>query len=528
VVVLAACIAGAAGLSLLLGQDANWDLQNYHYYNPWAWVHGQRGYTRDIVAAQLQTYHNPLADLPFYQMVKERWDPQTIAMTLAIPAGIAAFFLWKLLTVLFRDLPRRERWVSVGAAFAIGITSGIGFGVLGTTMNEWPGAALTIAALYVIARGLCVYGAPQLPWRPLVLAGLLCGFATGLKFTYGVFAVGLCAALLLRGPWRRDASRARVGEALVFGVAVLAGTLAAAGVWMWSLWKHFRNPIFPYANIWIKSPWWGEYEVMGRPFGPHTVLEWLAFPFSLAAPQPFYVTEMTYVDGRFPAVYALVLVVVAAALPGFLRGERRMQDPAAAVAAPWRVLGIFVAVSFVLWTAQYSILRYLVTLELVSGALVVALLGRLVRPAARIPVAVAAAAALIGTTTIPDWWRIEFGRQWFEIALPPLEKDGLFLLTTDAPMSYVLPMFPKDARFLGINNSISDARRKTLMEEAIRRTIREHRGPLYSLSYPTGSGVDALLERGIYKITETCIPIVTNMRTSPIELCRVVRSPDAP
>ena len=35
-------------------------------------------------------------------------------------------------------------------------------------------------------------------------------------------------------------------------------------------------------------------------------------------------------------------------------------------------------------------------------------------------------------------------------------------------------------------------------------------------------------ERGIYKITETCIPIVTNMRTSPIELCRVVRSPDAP
>ena len=42
---LAACVAGAAGLSLALGQDASWDLQNYHYYNPWAFVHGQRGYT---------------------------------------------------------------------------------------------------------------------------------------------------------------------------------------------------------------------------------------------------------------------------------------------------------------------------------------------------------------------------------------------------------------------------------------------------------------------------------------------------
>jgi len=47
---------------------------------------------------------------------------------------------------------------------------------------------------------------------------------------------------------------------------------------------------------------------------------------------------------------------------------------------------------------------------------------------------------------------------------------------------------------------------------------------LYSLSYPTGSGVDALLERQIYKITETCLPIVTNMRTSPMEICRVVQA----
>jgi hypothetical protein len=523
-VALAACIAGAAGLSLALGQDANWDLQNYHYYNPWAFVHGQRGYTRDVVAAQLQTYHNPLPDLPFYQMVKERWDPRTIAMVMAIPAGIAAFFLWKLLAVLFAGLPRGERWVAIGAAFAIGITSGIGFGVLGTTMNEWPGAALTVAALYVIAKGLADADGTHLSRGSLVVAGLLCGFATGAKFTFGVFAVGLCAAILLRGPWRREAMRAAFGQAFVFGLAVLAGTLVTAGAWMWSLWTHFRNPVFPYANMWIKSPWWGEYEVLRRLFGPQTLLEWLTFPFALAAPPPFYVTEMTYVDGRIPTVYALALAVAAGTLLG-LRGPRTgaLLD----VAPPWRMLGIFCVVSFVVWTAQYSLFRYLVPLELVSGALVVALLGRLVQAAARIPVCIAAAAALIGTTTIPDWWRVDFGPQWFRVAMPPLDKDPL-VLATDAPMSYVLPSFPNDARFLGINNSISDARRVTLMEESIKRAIREHRGPMYSLSFPTGTGVDALLERGIFKVTETCIPIFTNMRTSPIELCRVVRAPDPP
>jgi hypothetical protein len=61
------------------------------------------------------------------------------------------------------------------------------------------------------------------------------------------------------------------------------------------------------------------------------------------------------------------------------------------------------------------------------------------------------------------------------------------------------------------------------MEEAIRQTIRDHKGPVYSLSYPAGSGVDALLERKIMKVTETCLPVVTNMRTSPVELCRVVQ-----
>jgi hypothetical protein len=516
-VVLAVCLAAAAGLSLALGQDANWDLQNYHYYNPWAWVHGQRGYSYDIVAAQLQTYHNPLPDIPFYQMVRERWDPRVIAVVMAIPAGIAAFFLWKLSLVVFRELPRGARWAATGSAVAIGTTSAIGLGVLGTTMNEWPGTMLVIAALYVIVRALAQQ--PALPRRSLILAGALSGFATGGKLTFGVFAVGLCAAILLRSSWR--GLRGTLVEAFTFGVAVLAGTLATAGWWMWSLWSHFQNPIFPYGNVWIKSPWWGEYEVMSRVFGPHTLAEWFVFPFSLAAPPEFYVTEVSFVDGRIPAVYALGLVVAAVAL---LR--KRGEAFAFAGGAPVVLLAIFTIVSFVVWTAQYSIFRYVVPLEVVSGVLIVAALIALVQPAARVAVTIMAAIMLIGTTVVADWWRIDFGRQWFEVKMPKVEKDALVLLTTDAPMAYVLPFFPREVRFIGINNNISDARRKTLMEETIVRTIREHKGPMYSLSYlPAGTGIDALAERRIHKVAGTCVPIVTNMRTNPLELCRVMQSP---
>lgn len=67
-----------AGVSLALGQDCNWDLRNYHFYNVHAWL-GDR-YLFDIAPAQRQTFLNPLLDLPFYGLVqvlgdKPVWSP---------------------------------------------------------------------------------------------------------------------------------------------------------------------------------------------------------------------------------------------------------------------------------------------------------------------------------------------------------------------------------------------------------------------------------------------------------------------
>jgi len=521
--ILAACIAVAGTASLMLGQDANWDLQNYHYYNPWAWLNG-RIYSYDIVAAQLQTYHNPLPDIPFYLMVKAGWRPTRIAFALAVPAGIAAYFLLKLLPLLFRDLPVRDRRWATGIAFAVGITSAMAIGVLGTTMNEWPGTALTIAALWVIVRALATGPHAPIPRRALVIAGVLCGFAAGAKLTFGIFAVGLCVAILLRGPWRRA-----FGEAFIFGIAVLVGTAVTAGPWMWALWTHFGNPVFPYANEWIKSPWWGQYEVQSRRYGPHTLGEWLVFPFTLAAPPEFYVAEVKYVDARLSVVYGFALMAGAAWLAQRVFARTRLdREPRATVpgsAVTWRLLAVFWVVSFVIWTQQFSIHRYIVPLGVLSGALLVALMRYLLRPRIVTAATVAVAAALIASTSPPDWWRIDFGRRWFDVEMPWVAPNALILLTSDAPMAHVLPFFPADARHFGLNNNINDPERDTLMEDTIVRAIREHTGPMYSLSYPAGTGDPVLLADGLFRVNETCATIRTKMRTSPMELCRVIHFP---
>lgn len=521
---LAFLVAVAGWVSILRGQDANWDLQNYHYYNPWAWWNG-RIFGHDIAAAQLQTYHNPLFDLPFFAMVQWGWPPRLIAFVLAIPAGVAAWFLAKLLPLLFADLPRGERWTAVGCAFAIGVTSAMGIATLGTTMNESQGAALVLAGLWLIVRELARNDAGAIRGRIAVGAGLLIGLATGGKLTAAIFAVGLCVALLLRTPRGPDGWSGALREAILFGLGVTAATAVTLGPWAYALWTHFDNPLFPYFNNWFQSPWWEETPVFSRRYGPHRLEGWLMFPFHLVGPGENFVTEVPYRDARFPVAWGLAIVAGAAWLTTRVSG-RPMPVIARSVRAAWRLTGIFIVVSFLLWTAQHSIYRYIVVLDMLAGAVIVTLLQRLLRPGYLAGAAVVAAVSIVATTVHADWWHVKFGERWFDVRVPRIEPNALVLLTSSAPMAYVLPFLPADARHVGVANTITDPERTHRLQQSVREAIRDHRGPLYQLAFPAGAGSLALASYGLERIQSSCDEIRTNMRTSPIELCRLQRTGD--
>src|SRR3954471_2070253 len=64
VLFLAAVILGWAVLVVLLGKDMSWDFRNYHWYIPYAFLHGRLGF--DVAVAHQATYYNPFLDVPFY------------------------------------------------------------------------------------------------------------------------------------------------------------------------------------------------------------------------------------------------------------------------------------------------------------------------------------------------------------------------------------------------------------------------------------------------------------------------------
>lgn len=511
---LAAMLLTGTAASRLLRQDANWDLRNYHFYNGWAFVHDRLGW--DLAPAQLQTFHNPLLDLPFYGMVAADWNPRLITFVMVMPAVVGWFFLAKILLLLFRDFPEKDRRLYVALTFLVGISGTGAVAVLGSTMNDWPGATLIIIALWLLLRR----SQQQDPrWHALLAAGLIAGIAGGLKLTQATYAVGLCAAVLARRPILPCGIR----DAAAFGVAVIAGVLLSSGAWMWTLYSHFQSPLFPYFNDLFRSPWWDPSRIGDSRFGPHSLLGWLTYPVPLFGYSANYVAEVRFRDWRMPLIY---LGLIAALVTWLLRRARRLPTPEPTITASdaWRLLLVFCGVSWLVWAKMYSIYRYLVPLELVSGAVLVYVLALSVPRRWLSTAATIAAVLAMATARYPSWGRVDYGDHYFSITLPPIAPNALVLSLADEPTSFVLPFFPPDGRFVGANNNFNDPWRKNLLAASIKRVVGEHRGPLYSLTSPAGSGTAALDAYRLQRMAAGCAFIESNMSSVPFELCRLERT----
>ena len=298
---LAILLAGLA--SIALRQDSNWDLQNYHLYIAWAFVHDRYGI--DWAPAQLQSFYSPILDLPFYALLAVDVPPRLIAFALAIPTGIAWFFFARIVATLFAEVPDGMRGPAIVTAITIGVTAPMPISLIGLTMNDWYVAAFVMAALWLVVRDFGTTGAART--RTLLVAGALAGTGAGLKLTGSIYCVGLIGGLLAAsGAWR---SRAR--SAMIAGGAILVAFAVTAGPWMWLMYERYGNPLFPYFNNVFRSPWADPTTYTANVFGPGSAAEWLVFPFMLLWKLQYYVAEAEFRDARPALLYSLALVSLA-------------------------------------------------------------------------------------------------------------------------------------------------------------------------------------------------------------------------
>ena len=143
------CLGG--GISLFLGQDVCFDLQNYHLYIPYAFLHGRMG-TDIIPAGALHTFFNPLLDVPSFLLFfyLNNW-PLLTGFLMGGIYGLFLFVLWKTLGFFFGGDTREEKCLRV-AVLCLAGTGIASLSQIGRFTNEVQTAVIGMIACWFLCK----------------------------------------------------------------------------------------------------------------------------------------------------------------------------------------------------------------------------------------------------------------------------------------------------------------------------------------------------------------------------------------
>ena len=497
------------------GQTASWDLRNYHLYGAWAWLHGRAAF--DLVPAQLQSFYNPLLQVPIYWLLIET------------PPALSSFLLGALQALNFIPLyliarrlagPATPRWLPLLAAVC-GATGATQLGELGATQGDNLVSLPFLAGLAVLLHARQDAMGKR---RRLVLqlgGGLLLGAATGLKLTLAPLAFGVFLALpLLSG------LRAAPQLLALVGIGAALGGLATWGPWMWELWQRYGNPFHPMLGGVFESRWSLPFPARDMRFLPDGLLETLAYPY-LWLVDPHQVSELRFRDLRVPLLFTLVLVLTL-----WRPLQRRMGT---------RRDLVFLLVSFALgylaWLALFGYYRYLSVWEMLAPAMLLAAWLRLVRPGrgTRAGIATLLVVVTLGSNP-PEWGRVQAqGERFLQVELPRgLDyENALVAMAGTAPIAYVALAFPATTRFVRISSNFSGFPSPVHeIDREAARLLDAHAGPLLVLFQESdAAAIQPALGRLALRMDATrCAAVRSNLvhpGEPPTRLCPATRGGSA-
>jgi hypothetical protein len=194
-----------------------------------------------------------------------------------------------------------------------------------------------------------------------VHAALLLGACAALKLTNVAAVAPLAFVFAYKALFgARRLARARLAPTLAFCVAAFVAPLAPFTVYIWRV---TGNPVFPLANSLFRSPYWPTHGGWDERWGPHGLLETLAWPVLILF-EPARHSELAVYSGRL----SLGFVVALAGLFVCRRDARA------------GTLCLLVVAGCVLWSlAGTGYSRYGLYLEMLSGVAVVAVAAVLLR-----------------------------------------------------------------------------------------------------------------------------------------------------
>jgi hypothetical protein len=516
-------IVGFGALSVQIGQDANWDLKNYHLYTAFELLHGRLWL--DLNAGGYQGLFNPLMDLPYYFLSLSLFPdyPRVVAFVMGLNSALLALAVTSIVFIVFRREARDISWIAIAAAIYIGLSGGLSISELGTTFNDVFPAALVLCGVAIVLLDFdrTVSGLRH-QYLAIAFGGVLFGVAAGLKLSAALFAPAFVLAL----PLAKGLSRRTLVAMTLFCLGWGLGWGGVSGFWTYQVFSLTGNPVLPMFNQIFRSDWYPPVGYFDERWRTHGFLQTVAFPFFWASSGHSVITEVVFGDARFAAAYTAIVILAAGIGARYLTRSRIAQLSSRKFSGEAQFVVWFIVLSYVFWQLVFCIGRYMVGIEVLLGIpilLAVWKLASLIAAASvrRVLIDVAmvfTALALQAGTQYPDWGRVPYGDTVLAVQAPRLPPNSLVVIS-GSPNGYIVPFLRgQEVRFVGVNHLTMEARGYGLWNDAARRIAR-HDGEIFVLERADGSSPRFTLEELRLFVDESrCVGILTNL-DKDIRLC---------
>jgi hypothetical protein len=275
----------------------------------------------------------------------------------------------------------------------------------------------------------------------------------------------------------------------------------------------------------FKSPYAEPASFLDKRFIPKTWFDSVFYPFEWAFDgRPGLVSEFGFRDIRIATALSLDALVVLISCHSRIHSRPKE----ASTGRSHRALIIFVFVAYLLWLGTFSIYRYLLPLELLSGAVIVLAIGRLVPMKAWAAVAGATAALCVATTNFLEWGHRPLEERYIKVTVPPLSSNTLVVVVGGDPISFFIPFLDPNIRWVRVLDGLVRPERDTLLMRRARDLIQAHQGPLLVMKAGASDleTAQTLSQLSLTSAAGECAVLASNLEAERYQLCPI--SPKLP
>lgn len=446
-------------ISIYLGQDVSWDLRNYHFYNPYMLLTGRIKY--DILPGQIQTYFNPLMDVPFFIFIYYlKIPPIVFGFFWGGIHGLNILLIHKIVYHSLLKIRTITRHLLSCFAALTGILGAAYFSEIGTVIGDSTSSLFVFTSLLILVYNLAHFG--KLSLKNIILAGLIMGLGVGLKLTVALYGI----ALIISINFIQYNLREKLFNLFALMSSIFIGFLITAGYWIILMWLNFSSPLFPFFNKIFKSPYIRtDFDLKDARFLPRDLWQTLFYPFYFIREQSL-VAEIKFRDFRLAIAYILIVLFFIFLAIKLIKKINRTSNDIISLSVLSLILPFYI-ISYLIWLKMFGIYRYLIVLELLTPVVVILILGY-IYPSKKVLLFLSTILFIIMiTTTKPlDWWRISWTSSYFGIEHQALEKyeNKVIVMWGDDGNSYLVPYFPASTRFVRIQGN-TGLEKGTLMQK---------------------------------------------------------------